>query len=509
MPYKWRALIAVGFGTFMATMDFNIINIALPEFAEVFDRPADTVVWAVLGSTLVVTGLTLTAGRAGDLFGRKRVYLIGWTVFTVGLTFASFAQSLEMIIGFRLIQSVGVAMAIANANAIVTEAFPDSERGRALGLITSIVGAGLMAGPILGGLILSVADWRAIFYLRIPIGFLAIGMAMLWVRESGRDGEDRGFDLLGAVTLFVALATVLLAVNRGPRWGWASPQVIGLLAVGVLAGVVFAQIELRAKSPILSLALFRVRRFAVSILTLVVNFAGQSAVIFLMPFYLLQVRDFSEARTGLILASVPLMMLLLSPTSGSIADRWHSRAQPALGIALISAGMFSLSTMDADTSTLGIVLRLSLIGVGGAVFGPPNASDIMGSVSRSMLGTASASVATSRNVGNAIGLAISSAVVIGVASSGLGPDGLSSSQLPPDLLLRGLRAAFLVSGVLTAAAVVISMFRGAAEPLPPMRVPLPTVPVSTLPTPLPAPNGAPGAPLDRDPTAVDARPRRD
>src|SRR5690606_8613185 len=150
-----------------------------------------------------------------DLFGRKRVYLIGWSVFTVGLTLASFAQSLEMIIAFRLIQSVGVAMAIANANAIVTEAFPDSERGRSLGLITSIVGAGLMAGPILGGMILSVADWRAIFYLRIPIGFLAIGMAMLWVRESGRDGDDRGFDLPGAVALFAALATTLLAVNRG------------------------------------------------------------------------------------------------------------------------------------------------------------------------------------------------------------------------------------------------------------------------------------------------------
>lgn len=465
IPRRWRTLIAVGFGTFMATMDFSIVNVALPTFAREFDRSPDTVVWVALGTSLAVTGLTLTAGRAGDLYGRKRVYLLGWVILTLGLTVASFVQTLEQLIAIRLVQAVGVSFAIANANAIVTDAFPDHERGRALGTVTAVVGAGLMSGPIFGGFILGLADWRALFYARIPIGVLAITMGVLEIREESREREmNRRLDLPGAVLLFAALTSLLVAVNRGQSWGWTSPLTLGLAATGVLVGVLFVLVESRAVSPIISLALFRMRQFSSAISSLTLNFLGQSSVIFLMPFYLIEVRDFSTAQTGLMMAMVPLMMLVLAPLSGWVADRRGWAHQATLGIGLVSLGLLSLGTLQVDTAVPLVLARLALIGLGAAVFGPPNTSAIMGSVPRKMLGTASASVATSRNVGNAFGLAVGSAVLVVVGGSAAG---VSASDLPTEDLLRGIQAAFFVAGCLSFLAIFASLARGSQPPKPP------------------------------------------
>ncbi|MEX1022016.1 MAG: MFS transporter [Dehalococcoidia bacterium] len=461
IPQRWRTLIAVGFGTFMATMDFSIVNVALPTLSREFDRSPDTVVWAVLGASLVVTGLTLTAGRAGDLYGRKRIYLAGWAVFTVGVTAASFAQTLEQVIALRLLQSVGVALAIANANAIVTDAFPDHERGRALGTITSIVGAGLMSGPIIGGLILGVTDWRGIFYMRIPIGLLAIVMGILEVRERTADRPaERRMDIPGALLLFVALSGILVAVNRGQTWGWTSPVILALGVGGAAAFVAFVRVEARAVSPILSLTLFRMRGFASSAASLILNFVGQSAVIFLMPFYLIEVRGYSTVETGLTISMVPLMLLLFAPLSGALHDRIGWPHQATLGVTIVSVGLFSLGTLEADTPVALVLARLALIGLGSVIFNPPNTATIMGSVPRSMLGTASASVATSRNVGNAVGLAVASAVLVGVAG---GVAGVSASDIPPLDLLRGIRAAFWVAAALSLFAIVASVTRSGVE----------------------------------------------
>ncbi|MCZ7577518.1 MAG: MFS transporter [Dehalococcoidia bacterium] len=199
MAYKWRCLIAVAFGTFMATMDFSIVNVALPTLSREFDRSPDTVVWATLISSLVVTGLTLTAGRVGDLYGRKRVYITGWVIFTLGMAVASFAQTIEQLIAYRFFQAIGVSLAMANGNAIVTDAFPPEERGQALGTTGSVVGAGLMSGPIIGGVLLGLFGWQSIFYLRVPIGIIAMTLAFLFIRPSEPlpAGTSRKLDIPG------------------------------------------------------------------------------------------------------------------------------------------------------------------------------------------------------------------------------------------------------------------------------------------------------------------------
>ena len=460
MQYKWRALSAVSFGTFMATMDMSIVNIALPTLSRVFNASPDTVIWATLTGSLVATGLTLTTGRLGDLFGRKRIYILGWVFFTVGMALAGLTQSLAQLLGVRVIQAVGVAMALGNGNAIVTEGFPETERGRALGTTGAVVGAGLMCGPILGGLILGAFDWRAIFYLRVPIGVTALLLALLLVRETPIASGGRRMDLAGATTLFLALASILLGVNRGQFWGWTSPVILGLFAVGAASLVMFIRVELRTPHPVVSLTLFRVRSYAASVLSLVLNFGGQAAVTFLMPFYLIQVRGFSAAHAGLITGTLPAMMLILSPISGILADRFAWRYQVATGCALVSLGLLLLATLGPETSTPLIMARLAVVGLGTSMFMSPNSSAIMSSVPRERLGTASASVATARNIGNAAGLALAGTILVSVASAAAGVQGVRADQLPPDALLSGVRTGFVVGACVSLLAVFSSALVG-------------------------------------------------
>jgi EmrB/QacA subfamily drug resistance transporter len=460
MPYKWRTLLVVCFGTYMATMDFSIVNVALPILSQEFNRSPDVVIWATLASNLTVTGLTLTAGRVGDLWGRKRIYVMGWVIFTTGMALATFAQSIEQLIATRFLQAIGVSMAIATGNAIITAAFPDHERGRALGIGGAMVGAGLMSGPVMGGFILGVFDWHAIFWLRIPIGITALFLALMFIRnDEGIEGPRR-LDIPGSVLLFVALSGSLLAVNRGQAWGWTSPLILSLFAVGAIALVAFVRVELRSPSPVVSMALLRVRGFSVSVTALILNFIGQSSVVFLIPFYLIQVRDFSTAHTGFVVATVPAMMLLLSSISGWAADRFAFRYQTTVGAVLVTIGLASLTTLGHNTPDASIIARLALVGVGTAIFGAPNASAIMGSVPRTMLGTASASVGTARNIGNATGLAMAGAVMIGVATSSAGISGVPPAELPDDALLDGIRVAFAVSAAGSALAAIATTFRG-------------------------------------------------
>lgn len=462
MEYKWRCLIAVCFGTYMATMDFSIVNVALPTLSREFDKSPDTVVWVALSSSLMVTGITLTAGRVGDLYGRKRVYILGWIIFTIGMGVASLAQTFEQLIAFRFLQAIGVALAIANGNAIVTEAFPPHQRGQALGTTGSVVGAGLMTGPIVGGLILEGLSWHAIFYLRVPIGLIAMTMAFLFIRPSVQNpaNASRRLDIPGALTLFTTLSSALLAVNRGPSWGWASPQILGLFIFSACSLAVFLRVESRAISPVVSLALFKVRAYAAGVSSLALSFLGQSAVTFLMPFYLQQVRDLSTGQTGLVIATVPCMMLLLSPFSGRISDRYGFQHQATLGIAIVSFGLLLMATIDASTPIWLVMARLAVIGIGTSIFMSPNSSAIMGSVPAERLGTASASVATARNIGNASGLAMASAIVVAVASSSAGFTAARVADLPPDAILDGIRAAFIVAAAASSLAIVASSFRG-------------------------------------------------
>ena len=463
ISYKWIAMSVVAVGTFMITLDSGAVRIALPQLGHVFQAGPNSVVWVLLIYLLIGTGLMLTLGWAGDAFGRKRLYTFGLVIFSMGLGLCSLAQSLIQLVMFRLVQAVGAAMTVATGNAIITASFPSQERGRALGIMGAVVGVGLLSGPALGGILLDLLGWRSIFYLRLPIGIIGVAMARALLKDQFSPKRGQKFDLLGAATLFLALTCLLLAVNRGQSLGWTSPWVVGLGMMSVLLLFLFLFVERRVAQPVLDLKLFRRRLFSAASGSHVFLYMATTAVSFLMPFYLIQGLSLSASKAGLLLVTIPAISLVVSPLSGRLSDRLGTLLLCASGLTLVSAGLFLLSGLGANASIGDVVLRLLVLGVGMALFVPPNTSAIMGSVPSERLGTASAMVGTLRQVGMSVGLAIAGSVF--AASQFSHATQLASQGLPEDVVQRlstvsGIHDAIFAALAIAVIGLVASVLRG-------------------------------------------------
>jgi len=463
ISYKWIAMSVVAVGTFMSTLDSGAVRIALPRLGHVFQAGPNTVVWVWLIYLLIGTGLMLTLGWVGDAFGRKRLYTFGLVIFSMGLGLCSLAQSLIQLVMFRLVQAVGAAMTVATGNAIITASFPSEERGRALGIMGAVVGVGLLSGPALGGILLDLLGWRSIFYLRLPIGIIGVAMARALLKDQFSPKRGQKFDLLGAATLFLALTCLLLAVNRGQSLGWASPWVVGLGMMSVLLLFLFLFVERRVAQPVLDLRLFRRRLFSAASGSHVFLYMATTAVSFLMPFYLIQGLGLSASKAGLLLVTIPAISLVVSPLSGRLSDKLGTLFLCASGLTLVSAGLFLLSGLGANASIGDVVLRLLVLGIGMALFVPPNTSAIMGSVPSERLGTASAMVGTLRQVGMSVGLAIAGSVF--AASQFSHATQLASQGLPEDVIQRlstvsGVHDAISAALAIAVIGLVASVLRG-------------------------------------------------
>lgn len=462
MSYKWKALLVVCIGSYLTSLDNSIVNIALPRLSQVFHVGPDDVLWVTLGYALVVMGLMMTLGRAGDIFGRKRLYVIGFALFGAGILLNAVSQSFVQVVLARVVQAVGAAMVLANGTAIVTEAFPARERGRGVGISVGIVGLGLMTGPILGGFLLETFGWRATFWPQIPVSAAGSLLAWMLLRSEQPLRQGRGIDYAGAATLFTALGTLVLAINRGEDWGWGSARVAGLLLVSVVSLVLLIIVESRTRNPVLNLSLFRNKAFSTSVISLVIFFNSTAAVVILMPFYFARVLHYGALQTGIALTVAPVVMIVLSPLAGWLSDRLGSRVLATIGMATVVAGLVSLLTLGQSTSMVSSMLRLFVFGVGNALFQTPNSSAIMGAVPHAYLGTAAAINATGRNIGQATGYAIAGAVFVAHAAGNAGVAAgstLDIDSLPGGAVLAGVRAAIVVTiviGVLGTAATALT-----------------------------------------------------
>ena len=404
--YKWLVLVTVGLGVLTSTVDGSIVNIALPTLAEEFNTDAGTILWVSVSFLLASIGLMLTLGSLGDSIGRKRVFLAGFIVFGIGMTVAPLSQTLPQLLAARVIQGVGQAMIIANGNALVVAAFPANERGRALGLENAVVGVGLASGPPLGGFLLDALGWQSLFYTRIPFMAVFFVMALVFLQQDNRSSKKLQFDLSGAITLFTALSTFLLAVNRGPKIGWTDPMILTFIGVSVLSAGLFLVAEARARAPVLELTLFKSRLFSASNGANALQFLSQGAIIILMPFFLLQGRALSASQAGLVLITLPIIRLVVGPLAGWASDKVPSRLITTFGLVVMTLAYLGLRTVGIDTPIAILVAFLLLEGTGSSIFGPANNSAIMGAVPPTHLGTASGMIATVRQVSQATGLAL-------------------------------------------------------------------------------------------------------
>lgn len=405
---KWQVLGVVGTGIFIMALNASMMNIAVPFVGAYFHVGMAVVEWVLMAFLLVISTLMLTFGRLGDMYGFRRIYLLGAAVFAAGTVLCGISPSIYMLIASRVIQGIGAGMDMAIGPALITAVFPPTERGKALGLLGIFVASALGFGPTLGGLLLKYADWRFLFYSSIPLALAIILWAYLVLEPSPRTRQR--FDLPGAVAVFLALGILLLALSHGGEWGWTSKATLVLMCSAAVAFALFVWRELTCATPMMELRLFKNRLFSAAAGSALLNFVVQYMVVFLLPFYFKEVLKLDAARAGMLLSSFPLVILVIGPLSGTLSDRIGSRGLSSFGMALSAVSLVFLSRLTSQSNWVDIVWPLVLLGLGNGVFQSPNSSALMGSVPRTHLGIAGGILATARNTGMVMGVAFAGAV---------------------------------------------------------------------------------------------------
>ena len=394
----------------MTTIDSGIVNVSYPALVEAFDSDASTVLWVNVAYWVTDVGLLLTLGWMGDVAGRRRVFAMGFVVFTVGALLCAVSPTIWFLIGSRVVQAVGTAMILANTYAIITTAFPSSERGKAIGVSIAVVGLGLSTGPFIGGVLLDVLDWRAHYYIRAPVGVLGVVMSLWLLPRDATSVGDYRMDYLGALVLFAAMATSLLVINQGGRLGFDSTPIIGLSAAAVVTMTMLVWSQRRSVRPILDFSLFRIRGYSLGLAVSVTHYLSHGGVMLVAPFFLITALGFSSTKMGGFIAAFYVMRMVVGPLSGRLSDRVGAKLPLVIGNAVTLLGLLWLSRLGIEASDLAILGSLLLAGAGSAMFEPADTSVIMGSVPAGRLGTASASVATARHAAFAGGVALAGAV---------------------------------------------------------------------------------------------------
>jgi EmrB/QacA subfamily drug resistance transporter len=406
---KWHVMTATGLGIFLGTIDSSIVNVALPTMAKDLDTTFAAVQWVVIAYLLTLATLTLSVGRLGDMLGKKRIYTLGFAVFTLGSVLCGLAPGIGWLIGSRVVQAVGASMIFALGMAIITQAFPPSERGRALGISGALVSIGIVIGPSLGGLIVDQWSWRWIFIVNLPIGIIGTAAAHRFVPDVPPPGGQR-FDFKGAGIFFVALLTFMLGLSLAQSRGFGSGAVLALLVVGVVSIVAFVQIERSVPQPMLDLALFQNRLLTINLLTGWMTFFAIAGLFILAPFYLENVLGASPRQVGLLIAPAPLLLGISAPISGSVSDRIGPRRVLVFGLAILVGAYLAMQLLRADSPMWMIMLVMAPAGLGMGIFQSPNNSAVMGSASAERLGVTSAMLTTTRNTGQLTGIAVLGAV---------------------------------------------------------------------------------------------------
>jgi len=436
---RWWVLVTVGVGTFMSALDGSVVNTLLPVLARAFGASVAGIEWVTTVYLLVISGLLLSVGRAGDLYGHKRLYVGGFGLFVAGSALCGLAWSARALIALRAIQALGAAMLMATAPAILTRSFPANQRGRALGVQGTFTYLGLTAGPSLGGWLASAVGWRAVFYINVPVGAVAIVLAWRVIApDHGAQARER-FDVVGAILFTAGLVALLVALNQGHAWGWTSAAVLVLLAVAAALLTAFVRVERHRPSPMLDLSVFADRQFSGATVSALLNYACVFAVLFVLPFLLIQGRGLDAAHAGLILTAQPIVMAIVAPISGTLSDRIGSRAPAVTGMVTLALGLAFLASVVSRGSLAMIAAGLAVIGLGVGTFVSPNNNALMGAAPRNRQGIAAGVLATARNVGMVLGVGLAGAVFTTV---------VARSSSASEALVAGVRASlFTAAGV--------------------------------------------------------------
>ncbi len=465
MEYKWTVLTVTTVGVLMSGIDSRIVIIGLPTVATALSADAEQAIWFTQSYVLASTIATLLLGRITDTIGRIRIYNMGFIIFTIGSALTSIAQDPLQVIVFRGVQGVGAAALFVNSIAMLVDSTPRNQLGLILGLNQISFRFGAMAGLTISGIILSLIDWRALFYINIPIGIFGTLWSRRRLKEIATLEKGAPVDWIGFATLSVSLTSFLLALTYGAYGLIAVGTFVSVLLVSLITFVAFLWYEMRCKYPIIDLSLFRIREFTGGVVALTINGMAWGAFLLLLSLYLQLIAGYSPFEAGIRVIPFDLAFLALGPLSGRLSDRFGPILFTTAGIALTSLGLYLFSLVNAATPYPVLAAYMMVIGAGTGLFISPNTSAVMGVVPPQRRGTASGARALLFNVGSTVSLNVAILLMITVAPYALVTSVISStgSHIPPSssqIFVEALQKAYFWLAAINAVAIVPSILRG-------------------------------------------------
>jgi len=450
----------------MSAVDSTVVLLALFPMAAELKSDFVTMTWVVIAYLLVNTALVLSFGRLADMYGRKRMYNVGFVVFTVGSALSGLAFSGISLVGFRVVQGAGAALLTANSFAILTDAFPRNETGRAFGLNAIVWAVGSILGIILGGVIITYTTWRLIFLINIPIGIFGTAWAYKTLRESRSQGARGSFDIPAALSFTGGLFAVLFGVSSGLVYSWHNPVTLTSFAVSPFLFAFFVAWETRyTKDPIVDFAFFKNGVFSFSILAAMLQSCAVFSVNFLLIFYLEGISGLSVLNASYLIVPLAVASAVVSPFGGMLADRFGGRFVIAAGLLIQLVVLLLLSRLTTATPLFQIAAIETLYGMGGGLFWPANTSTIMRSSLSGRLGVGSGIMNTFRSTGMILSFALTLTAATSVIPASIVYQlfiGNLTGSLPPAIgnsYLVGESFAFEISAGLLVAALVLSLVR--------------------------------------------------
>ena len=455
--HRYAVLIIVLASVLMAVIDGTVVNIALPSMTRFFAVDLSDSQWTITAYLITMTSLLLVFGKVSEYFGRARLFFIGIIIFTASSLACGLSTGLPELILFRIIQGAGAAMLFSISSALIFATTPPAERGRAMGYIGATVAIGSITGPVVGGFVVDTLGWQYIFFINIPIGILLIAAAAAYLRIDENRTASFSLDGYGSAAMIVMFVSLIIALGNLADTGGITPTAIISGAVSLIALALFIRHERRCPAPLLDLSVFSYGAFLFPVIAVMVAFVANFMLAVVGPFYFEGVMGYSPSQVGTIFLVSPVIMVIVAPIAGSLYDRHPTRNYAVLGMGIATIAFLLLSYCALTRSLPGIIVAFVLFGIGFGLFQSPNNTAIMNALPKEQLSTASSVIATSRNLGMALGVSLGSILLtFQLLTTGYGGDVITAD---PTLLAISISRIMAVSAILCVFVILLSSLK--------------------------------------------------
>lgn len=452
---KWIILAITSIGTFMGTLNSTIVNVALPVMSQEMRISINAIQWVISAYLLTTVLLLPIFGKLSEFIGKKYIFAFGTLLFSIGSALCAFSHTLNLLTVSRIIQAIGTSGMFSMSMGIVSGAFPASERGRALGIVGTMVAIGTIAGSSLGGILVSAFGWPSIFVINIPVGIIGSILSFIFLPESVK-GRIKSFDIAGTVSFSLFILTLFLALLFVQQAVLPAGYLLPAVAIATVFLLVFIKVEARAKNPLLDLNLFKGKEFSYGLAAAYFCFIILNSTMLFIPFYLQDILKLSTLSSGLILSAYPISMGIVAPLSGWLSDRMTYRPLAIAGMIVTAAAMLLLATLNQTSPISETIALMCLLGTGLSIFQSPNNARVMGSVSTNQLGIASSTNALFRYVGLSSGTTFSMLIFSFSSNINIGN---FSGGFQVGAFLHGITVVYIFDAVCALIAMAFSMTR--------------------------------------------------